>query len=84
MKPAVSGARQHRAAVATLVLCTLLWSTAGVATRQLDHAGGFELTFWRSFACVLFVTGYLVATQRSRWLAVITASGVPGIISGVM
>ncbi|MBA3477280.1 MAG: EamA family transporter [Lautropia sp.] len=82
--PAVTGTRQHRLAVATLVLCTLLWSTAGVVTRQLEHAGGFELTFWRSLSCVLFVGGYLIATSRSRWLAVVTACGVPGIVSGVM
>ena len=32
-----------------MVLATLLWSTAGVVTRQLQVAQGFEVTFWRSF-----------------------------------
>lgn len=32
-----------------MVLATLLWSTAGVVTRQIEAAQGFELTFWRSF-----------------------------------
>ena len=76
--------RRHRIAVATMVLCPLLWSTAGVVTRQLEFAGGFELTFWRSLACLLFVCGYLMVTARSRWLAVITDSGWPGVLSGVM
>ena len=31
-----------------MVLVTLLWSTAGVVTRQLDSTRSFELTFWRS------------------------------------
>jgi drug/metabolite transporter (DMT)-like permease len=31
-----------------MVLVTLLWSTAGVVTRQLESARSFELTFWRS------------------------------------
>ncbi len=31
-----------------MVVTTLLWSTAGVVTRQLDSTGGFEATFWRS------------------------------------
>ena len=31
-----------------MLVVTLLWSTAGVVTRQLDSARGFELTFWRS------------------------------------
>ena len=84
MMLAPTSPRRHRIAVATMVLCALLWSTAGVVTRQLEHAGGFELTFWRSIACLLFVCGYLVVTSRSRWLAVVTASGWPGVVSGVM
>jgi drug/metabolite transporter (DMT)-like permease len=31
-----------------MLLVTLLWSTAGVVTRHLEAARGFELTFWRS------------------------------------
>ena len=38
----------HRRAVALMLLVTLLWSTAGVVTRQLEAARSFELTFWRS------------------------------------
>ena len=46
----------HRRAVALMVLCTLLWSIAGVVTRQLDAARSFEITFWRS----LFNAGALL------------------------
>lgn len=38
----------HRKAVWTLVLCCLLWSIAGVVSRFLQSAQGFEVTFWRS------------------------------------
>lgn len=38
----------HRKAVFLMLLVTLLWSTAGVVTRHLEAARGFELTFWRS------------------------------------
>lgn len=38
----------HRRALALMVLVTLLWSTAGVVSRQLEAARGFEVTFWRS------------------------------------
>jgi drug/metabolite transporter (DMT)-like permease len=38
----------HARAVWLMVLVTLLWSIAGVVTRQLDSARSFELTFWRS------------------------------------
>ena len=43
----------HRRAVALMVLCALLWSTAGLVTRQLESARSFEVTFWRSFFTVL-------------------------------
>jgi len=43
----------HRQAVALMVLVTLLWSIAGVVTRQLDSARSFEVTFWRSFFTAL-------------------------------
>jgi drug/metabolite transporter (DMT)-like permease len=43
----------HTRAVWTMVLVTLLWSTAGVVSRQLTAAQGFEVTFWRSFFTAL-------------------------------
>ena len=42
-------AMTHRRAVSLMILATLLWSIAGVVTRQLDAARSFEVTFWRSF-----------------------------------
>lgn len=38
----------HRSAVLLMLLVTLMWSSAGVITRHLDAARGFEITFWRS------------------------------------
>lgn len=31
-----------------MLLVTLMWSSAGVVSRQLEAARGFEITFWRS------------------------------------
>ncbi len=39
----------HRRAVWLMVAVTLMWSIAGLVTRQLEAAKGFEQTFWRSF-----------------------------------
>jgi drug/metabolite transporter (DMT)-like permease len=39
----------HTQAVFLMVAVTLMWSIAGVVTRQLEHARSFEVTFWRSF-----------------------------------
>jgi drug/metabolite transporter (DMT)-like permease len=38
----------HRQAVWTLVAASALWSIAGVVSRHLESARGFEVTFWRS------------------------------------
>ena len=38
----------HRSAVLLMLLVTLMWSSAGVVTRHLEAARGFEITFWRS------------------------------------
>lgn len=38
----------HNQALWGMVLAPFLWGTAGVVTRQLESAEGFEVTFWRS------------------------------------
>lgn len=43
----------HRRAVWMMVAVTLMWSIAGVVTRQLEAARSFEVTFWRSFFTAL-------------------------------
>ena len=53
----------HARAAWAMVLVTLLWSTAGVVTRQLSNAQGFEVTFWRSFFTVLSLLVILPAWQ---------------------
>ncbi|MFT3665659.1 DMT family transporter [Piscinibacter sp.] len=39
----------HRRAVLTMIAATLMWSIAGVVSRHIEAARGFEVTFWRSF-----------------------------------
>lgn len=43
----------HARAVILMVAAALLWSTAGVVTRQLEGAVRFEVTFWRGAFTVL-------------------------------
>lgn len=43
----------HSQAVVMMVAAALLWSIAGVVTRQLEAAERFEITFWRSAFNVL-------------------------------
>jgi drug/metabolite transporter (DMT)-like permease len=46
-----------------MVAVTLMWSTAGVVTRQLESARSFEITFWRSAANLLALV-VLLGAQR--------------------
>lgn len=72
----------HRKAVWVMVAAALLWSIAGVVSRHLEAARGFEVTFWRSafnaLALVLLLgwlrgPAVLVATLRgggrALWLS---------------
>src|SRR6185436_15635355 len=42
----------HTQSVFLMVAVALMWSIAGVVTRQLEHARSFEITFRRSFFTV--------------------------------
>ena len=50
-----------------MLLVTLMWSSAGVVTRQLDAARGFEITFWRSAFNAVALVGIL-GVMRGRAL----------------
>lgn len=59
---------KHNHAVWLMVLVPLLWSTAGVVTRQLESARAFEVTFWRSFFTALSLLVILPLWQgRGVW-----------------
>jgi drug/metabolite transporter (DMT)-like permease len=73
----------HTQAVFLMVAVTLMWSIAGVITRQLEHARSFEITFWRSFFTVLslvvilpFFQGRDVFARIQRGPAALWLSGV--------
>jgi len=75
---------QHRRAALVLAFCALCWSIAGVVTRHLESAAGFEITFWRSLFCALTVLAALAWKTRGAPLAPILRMGLPGLVSGVM
>jgi drug/metabolite transporter (DMT)-like permease len=58
----------HGQAVALMVLAALLWSIAGVVTRQLEAARSFEVTFWRSAFNALSLVVLLVWLRGARAL----------------
>lgn len=75
----------HQRAVLLMIIAPTLWSIAGVLTRHLDAARGFEITFWRSFFSAVFVAVALVAQQGWGGAAgTVRAVGILGILSGMM
>jgi drug/metabolite transporter (DMT)-like permease len=83
---AIADRTAHRRALATMVLVTLLWSTAGVVTRwlspQMQTEGRFEITFWRALFAAVFIAGYLAWSGRG--VRALRDSGGPGLLSGAM
>jgi drug/metabolite transporter (DMT)-like permease len=65
----------HARAVALMLLVTLMWSIAGVVTRWLDGAGGFEITFWRSAANAVALVVLLSWLRGPRVLAASLRNG---------
>jgi len=70
-----------------MVIAPLLWSIAGVVTRnlsaELQASGRFEITFWRSVFAATFVGGYLLLVRRD-FIGALARAGAPGLLSGCM
>jgi drug/metabolite transporter (DMT)-like permease len=73
----------HTRAVFLMVAVTLMWSIAGVVTRQLEHARSFEITFWRSFFTVASLMVILPFFQGREVFARIRNGNAALWISGV-
>ncbi|WP_179106798.1 DMT family transporter [Variovorax sp. KK3] len=66
-----------------MVAVTLMWATAGVVTRHLEHARSFEITFWRSFFTFAALIVILPAWQGRAVFGSIRSGGRALWISGV-
>ena len=73
----------HTKAVFLMVAVTLMWSTAGVITRQLEHARSFEVTFWRSFFTLASLLVILPFFQGREVFGKIRHGGAALWISGL-
>src|SRR3972149_4412949 len=76
--------RAHRRAIVLMVIAPTLWSIAGVVTRQLEFAGRWEVTFWRSLFAAIFVLCAMLLTRGRGALAALRATGGYGVLSGAM
>lgn len=62
----------HTQAVFLMVAVTLMWSIAGVVSRQLESAARFEVTFWRSAFTALSLLVILPLWRAADRIAGIT------------
>ncbi len=67
----------HTQAVFLMVAVTLMWSIAGVVSRQLESAARFEVTFWRSAFTALSLLAILPV-----WRAADQAAGLGSARNG--
>jgi drug/metabolite transporter (DMT)-like permease len=78
-------ALSHRRAILLLLICPMMWSSAGVVTRHLSSAQGFEVTFWRSLFAALFMVCALAWQHGlTRAFAPVIVSGRWGLVCGAM
>lgn len=74
----------HKRALICMLIVTLMWSTAGVVSRQLEAARSFEVTFWRSAFTALSLGVWFAATRRRAVVASFAAGGKALWICGLM
>jgi len=69
----------HSQAVLLMVAAALMWSIAGVVTRQLESAARFEITFWRSaFTALSLLVILPVWRHFDRQMGLVTADSEAG------
>jgi drug/metabolite transporter (DMT)-like permease len=73
----------HAQALAGMLVVTLLWSSAGVISRQLESARGFETTFWRSLFTIVPLAAFLLVTQGRSLGRTLRAGGRALWLSGL-
>jgi drug/metabolite transporter (DMT)-like permease len=71
-------------ALALMVVAPVLWSLAGVLTRQIQSASAFEMAFLRSSFAAVFVFCALLMLQGRRPWQTLREAGVSGLVSGAM
>jgi drug/metabolite transporter (DMT)-like permease len=71
-------------ALALMIVAPVLWSTAGVLTRQIQSAGAFEMAFWRSSFATVFVFLALLFLQERRPWQTLREAGTASLVSGAM
>jgi drug/metabolite transporter (DMT)-like permease len=76
-------AQTHRRALLMMLAATAMWSIAGMVTRRLDSAAGFEITFIRSLFAALTIVCLWPFIHKGQSLLTALRSGIAVWIAGV-
>jgi drug/metabolite transporter (DMT)-like permease len=83
MSPRARWTPRTGVAILLMIVAPVLWSTGGMVTRHIQHAGAFEQVFWRSFFAFACVLAFLLFRKELPWKAM-RAAGVPGLACGFL
>jgi len=83
MSPSAPTSAQHKIGILAMVACAMMWSIAGLLTREASVTNGWEVTFWRSAFLAAFIAAVLVARHGTNAARRVTAMGWPGLVSGI-
>lgn len=78
------GWSKRKQAILLMIAAATLWSTAGVASRHLQSAAGFEIVFWRSLFAAIFVAGLMLHQYGRGFVSRLKLMGSTGVVSGLM
>lgn len=83
--PSMPNLTTHQRAIILMIIAPTLWSIAGVFTRHLEEARGFEITLWRSLFAGLFVAAAMLWQHGpSKSIQVVKSGGSMLVLSGMM
>ena len=66
-----------------MLLCTFLWSTAGVVTRASSVTNGWEASFWRSLFLCIAIGALMLLQHGGGALRKLVSMGWPGFASSL-
>lgn len=73
----------YRGGVTLTLAAAVLWSLLGLAIRQIEVAGTWQILFFRSLGMVPVLFGSIALRSGGRPLAAISSAGLPGLIGGL-
>ena len=85
LNPTLSAAPNHlyRNGAIMVIMCGLLWSTAGVGVRYIDQATGWHIVFFRSVGLVLTMLAVMAWRNKGDVITPIKRTNKLSLLAGI-